>query len=77
MRIRHIIIWLNLNNGQYYHKFYKSLFFTTKYTKGYINQYNHKIIDIVDIHEIYERHKSLKRLLRKLISFLENIFKKL
>lgn len=78
MRICHIIIWLNLNNGQYYHKFYKSLFFpTTKYQLGYINQYNHKIIDIVDIHEIYQRHKSLKRLLRKFISFLENILKRL
>ena len=78
MRICHVIIWLNLNNGQYYHKFYKSLFFTTtKYKKGYINQYNHEIIDIIDIKEIYQKHKLLKRLLRKFISFLENILKKL
>ncbi len=77
MRICHIIIWLNLNNGQYYHKFYKHLLFITKYEVGFINQYNHKVIDIIDLQEFYARHKSLKRLLKRLISFLENILKKL
>lgn len=78
MRVFHIVIWKNLNNGQYYHKFYKSLLFTTTYLKiGYINQYNHEVIDIIDIQDFHSRHKSLKRLLRRFISFLENILKKL
>lgn len=74
MRIFVIVIWLNLNTNEYYHKIYKSYF---THEIGYINQYNHKIVDIVTYKEILERHKSIKRLLRIFISFLENILKKL
>ncbi len=69
-----IVIWLNLNTNEYYHKTYKSYF---SHEIGYINQYNHKIVYIVTYKEILVRHKSLKRLLRRFISFLENILKKL
>lgn len=72
MKIHCIVIWLNLNSNEYYHKIYKSYY---SHEVGYINQYNHKIVDIVTYKEIFERHKSIKRLLRKLISFLENILK--
>ena len=63
-----------MNSGEYYHKVYKSYF---HHDVGYINQFNHKVIDIVTYTEIIDRHKSLKRLIRKLISFLENILKSL
>ena len=74
MKTHYIVIWLNMNSGEYYHKVYKSYF---HYDVGYINQFNHKVIDIVTYNEIIDRHKSLKRLLRKFISFLENILKSL
>ena len=74
MRIHYIVIWLNLNTNEYSHKIYKSYF---SHEIGFINQYNHKIVDIVTYQEILERHKSIKRLIRKLISFLENTLKKL
>ncbi len=71
---KYIVFYLNLNTNEYYHKIYKSHFV---HEIGYINQYNHKIVDIVTYKEILERHKSIKRLIRKLISFLENTLKKL
>ena len=74
MKINYIVFWLNLNTNEYYHKIYKTYF---AHAIGYINQYNHKVVDIVEYKEIIDRHKSLKRLLRKFISFLENILKKL
>lgn len=74
MKINFIVFWLNLNTNVYYHKIYKTHF---SHSIGYINQYNHKVVDIVEYKEIIDRHKSLKRLLRKFISFLENILKKL
>ena len=69
-----IVIWLNLKNGQYFHKIFRSFFY---HSVGYINQYNHKIVDIVEYKELHDRHKLIKRLLRRFISFLENILKKL
>lgn len=74
MHNRIIVIWLNLNTGQYYHKIYRSFF---HHEVGYINQYNHQIIDIVEYKEIVQKYKHLRRLIRKVISFLENILKKL
>lgn len=74
MKIFIIVVWLNLNTNEYYHKVYRSYFF---HDKGYINQYNHKIVDVITYQEILARHKFLKSLLRKLISFLENILKKI
>ena len=74
MKIHYIVIWLNLNTNEYSHKIYSSYF---SHEIGYINQYNHKVVDIVTYKEILDRHKFLKRLLRKLISFLENKLKKL
>lgn len=74
MRIHCVVIWLNLKTNEYYHKIYKSYF---SHEVGYINQYDHKVVYIVTYKEILERHKSIKRLLRKIISFLENIIKKL
>lgn len=74
MRLYVIVIWLNLNTNEYYHKIYKSYF---SHNLGYINQYNHQVIDIVTYEEILRKHKFLKRLLRKYISFLEKILKNL
>lgn len=74
MRLYVIVIWLNLNTNEYSHKIYKSYF---THEIGYINQYNYKVVYIVTYKEILERHRSIKRLLRKCISFLENILKRL
>ena len=74
MKIITIVIWLNLNTNELYHKIYKTHF---THPLDYINQYNHKVLYIVTYSELFERHKFLKRLLRKFISFLEKIIKKL
>lgn len=74
MKTKYIVFWLNLSTNEYYHKIYKTHF---AHSIGYINQYNHKVVDIVEYKEIINRHKSLKRLIRKLISFLENILRNL
>ncbi len=67
-----IVVWHNLNKDIYYHKIIKGTYGT--YYIGYINQYNHEIIDIIP--NIYlESHKvSLKnKVLKRLISFLQKI----
>ena len=52
MHNRIIVIWLNLNTGEYYHKIYRSFF---HHEVGYINQYNHKIVDIGEYKEIVQK----------------------
>lgn len=69
-----VIIWYNPNKNIFYHKAVKGYY--RNYVIGEKNQYKHQIVDIIDL-EFYEFKYSLKkRLLRKLISFLEKIERK-
>ena len=68
--MKKIIVWHNLNKDIFYYKIVKGYY--TDYKIGYKNQYNHEVILIID--DVYfETYKIplKKRLLRKIISFLE------
>lgn len=65
-----LVIWHNPNTDTYYYKIVSGYY--REYTPGSQNQYNHKIILVID--NIYTNTYKVplkKRLLRKLISFLE------
>ena len=69
-----VVVWHNLNKDTYYHKIIKGLY--KNYYIGYINQYNHKIIDIIP--NVYLKKNKVplkKKVLKKLISFLQKINK--
>lgn len=69
-----IVVWHNLNKDTYYHKIIKGVY--GNHYVGYVNQYNHEIIDIIP-NVYFEKSKvSIKRkVLRKVIFFLQNIDK--
>ncbi len=78
--MKYIIVWHNLNYDTYYYKIVKFC----NYKVGHINKYNHEIIMIIDFGYIcdfwcYRKTKRifLKKVLRRLIFFLQNILKKL
>lgn len=41
-----ILTWFNNNNGTYYTRFYKT-YILNEYFVGYINSYNHEVIQIL------------------------------
>ena len=79
--MRTLVVWHNLNNDTYYYKFINTL--NSKYTVGYINCYNHKIILIIEssILQPTKNYVSLRYCLltpiiywlNKLLKFLEKI----
>lgn len=74
--MKKLIIWYNPNKNIYYWKYVYNLF--NKYYVGYTNQYNHKILLIIDIYkDIYYKVPFRKKVIRKLISFLHRLEKKL
>ena len=69
-----IVVWHNLSKDTYYHKIIKG--FYKNYYIGYINQYNHEIIDIIP--NVYLKNYKVplrKKVLKKLISFLQKLNK--
>lgn len=75
--MRLIIVWHNLNYDTYYYKIVKG--FYSSYNIGYVNKYNHKIILVIPISNLIYKYKvsPLRKVLRKFISFLQKIEKKL
>ncbi len=76
----YITVWHNLNYDTYYYKIVKFC----NYKVGYVNQFKHELIIIVDFCYVcdscyYRKTKKifLAKVLRKVISFLQNIEKKL
>lgn len=71
-----IIIWRKPDNT-IYHKRVNS-WSIVNYEVGYKNQYKHEVIYIFDLYvEFRKPHYFLKSVLRKLISFLQNILRRL
>lgn len=66
-----LVIWYNPNKKIYYHKLLRG--FREQYKIGNENSYGHVIVDVIDLQFYIEKPCKLffKRLLRKLISFLE------
>lgn len=75
--MKRLFIWHNLNNDTYYHKFNWGSYKNWKL--GDINAYNHQLFYVVDddIFSTNIRKPSLKkRLIKRLIRFLENKLRK-
>ena len=71
-----IIVWFNPNSHTYYYRLVRGYY--AKYEIGYKNSYDHEVILIIDIYrDLVHKEKITVRVLKKLISFLQNILKKL
>lgn len=66
-----LIIWFNPKKHSYYYRYVSG--FYQDYYVGYKNQYDHTIILIIELVHSYSKTPLKKRLLRRLIVFLENI----
>lgn len=66
-----LIIWFNPNKQSYYYRYVSG--FYQDYYVGYKNQYGHVIIMIFELDLPYSKISFRKRILRKLISFLNRI----
>lgn len=76
--MKKLIIWHNLNYDTYYYKLVKGTY--KFYYVGYINQYNHKIVLIISLSDFYSHYKKITyphKALKRFISFLQNIERKL
>lgn len=76
--MKKIIIWHNLNKDTYYYRIVKG--FYRNYEVGFINQYNHQIILIIDIYKEFTQFYKMpwkKRVIKKAISFLHRLDKKI
>lgn len=67
------VIWHNHNNNCYYYRIVKGSY--TNYYVGYFNQYNHEVVLLIPfVYKLYKRKQPfLKKVLKRLISFLQNI----
>ena len=71
-----LVIWYNPNKKEYYYKILKH--FTKRYKQGFINQYGHEVILVIDLHyNLFYKKPFIKRVITKIISFLQYIDKKL
>lgn len=78
--MKYITVYHNINYDTYYYKIIN----TCNYEVGYVNKFNHRLVLIFDINYICETcyyrkrlYSKKKKVLRKFISFLQNIEKKL
>ena len=70
-----IVVWYNRKKDLFY---YKVVFNYGQYYLGYKNQYNHEIVLIIYLYnDILKKDSFLKRVLNKIICFLQKIYKKL
>ena len=69
-RKRYLIIWYNPKKNIYYYKYVTGIY--QDYFVGFVNQYNHVIVLILKLNFYKSKKTPLrKRLIRKIISFLE------
>lgn len=66
-----IYIWYNKKKNLYYYKICKGYYIYN--SLGDVNQYGHELVLIIDIPYKEEREPLKKRLIKKLISFLEKM----
>lgn len=69
-----IVVWFNPNKKTYYYKIVKGYY--KRYFVGYRNSYDHEVILIIPLkQEIFYKQPLLKKVLMRIISFLQNIEK--
>ena len=68
--MKKIVIWYKPKDNSYYYKIVRGCY--CNYEVGYINRYGHVIILVIDIFkDIYYKPSLKKRVLTKIISFLQ------
>lgn len=71
-----LVVWYDPNKNLYYYKLVYD--FSKKYHVGFKNQYNHEVILTIDVYkELIYKCPFIKKVLRKIISFLHKIYNKL
>lgn len=73
-----LVIWFNTEKKSYYYRLVKNTY--KKYFVGYRNQYNHEVVLIIPLSVFYSHCKKITyphKALKRFISFLQNIEKKL
>lgn len=71
-----VVVWFNPNKKEYYYKIVKGYY--KRYFVGYKNQYNHEVILVIPLkYEVIYKIPLRKKVLTKLISFLQNIEKRI
>lgn len=69
---RYLVVWYNYKLDSYYYKIVRG-FYQCKYYPGLINQYNHEVVLVIPfVYKVYQEPLK-KRLIKRLISFLEKI----
>lgn len=73
---KYIVIYYNPNKKDYYYKVVGS---SSKYYVGYKNSYGHEVLFIINVYDIWypPKRKLRKKVLTKIISFLQNKLEKL
>lgn len=70
-----IVIYHNPRKNEYYYKIVKGYY--RKYAVGQKNRYGHIILLVIEYKDIYKKPTLLRKVIKKLISFLQNIEKKI
>lgn len=70
-----IVIYYNPHKKEYYYKIVKGYY--RKYVVGNKNKYGHITLLVIEYKDIYKRPTLLRKVIKKLISFLQNIEKKI
>ena len=78
--MKKIVIWYNPNKNIYYYRIVHGLYYD--YKPGLKNNYNHEVILVINLSTIcdycyYSTHNFFKLVLRRLISFLQKILKRI
>lgn len=67
--VNKLVIWFNPNKNIYYYRLIRG--FYNNYAVGNKNQYDHVIVLVIELEYAKHRTPFRKRLIRRLISFLE------
>lgn len=78
--MKKIVVWYNPNKKKYYYRIVHGLYYD--YKPGLKNNYNHEVILVINLSTIcnscfHTTYNPIKLVLRRLISFLQNIQKRL
>lgn len=69
--MRRLVVWLNNDKGQYYHRIINGSYIEQDYRVGKTNSYGHTIVHIVEDFDFYKKKVPYKKkLISKTIDFL-------
>lgn len=71
-----LVVWYNPNDNSHYYKIVNGYYYQN-YHEGYVNGYGHMICIVIPVTFKIPRDSPLKRLIRRVIVFLENLLQKM